>query len=154
MKYRASLTVVAFLAGLLPAMAQSTSPPNTPSAATVPNPLRSQATEAATPTAQTEAPRSARRTSNRTQATTPSSAPQPQTATAQPSATPVVAEPAKDAAKPKRERSARQLQSDEDMRACGTSWRTDKEQLKAKGETWRSYLKTCRTARKAARGEA
>jgi hypothetical protein len=56
--------------------------------------------------------------------------------------------------KPKRERSAKQKQSDDDMRACGASWRADKDQLKAKGETWRSYLKTCRTARKASRGDA
>jgi hypothetical protein len=55
-------------------------------------------------------------------------------------------------AKPKRERSAKQKQSDEDMRSCGTSWRADKEGLKAKGETWRSYLKTCRAQLKTSRG--
>jgi hypothetical protein len=55
-------------------------------------------------------------------------------------------------AKPKRERSAKQKQGDEDMRTCGTSWRADKEGLKAKGETWRSYLKTCRAQLKTSRG--
>jgi hypothetical protein len=55
-------------------------------------------------------------------------------------------------AKPKRERSAKQKQSDDDMRSCGTSWRADKDGLKAKGETWRSYLKTCRAQLKTSRG--
>jgi hypothetical protein len=54
--------------------------------------------------------------------------------------------------KPKRERSAKQKQSDDDMRACGARWKADKTALAAKGETWRSYLKTCRAERKAARG--
>jgi hypothetical protein len=53
--------------------------------------------------------------------------------------------------KPKRERSAKQKQSDDDMRACGANWKADKTALTAKGETWRSYLKTCRGERKAAR---
>ena len=55
-------------------------------------------------------------------------------------------------AKPKRERSAKQKQGDDDMRACGASWRQDKAQLATKGETWRNYLKTCRAERKTARG--
>jgi hypothetical protein len=55
-------------------------------------------------------------------------------------------------AKPKRERSTKQLQSDQDMRTCGTNWRDGKDALKAKGETWRSYLKTCRAQLKTTRG--
>jgi hypothetical protein len=55
------------------------------------------------------------------------------------------------AAKPARERSAKQRQGDEDMRACGASWRAEKDALKAKGTTWRSYLKECRAAKKAGR---
>ncbi len=54
--------------------------------------------------------------------------------------------------KPKRERSAKQKQGDDDMRACGANWKANKPALTAKGETWRSYLKTCRGERKAARG--
>ncbi|MGL4637719.1 MAG: hypothetical protein ACRCWF_17175 [Beijerinckiaceae bacterium] len=57
-----------------------------------------------------------------------------------------------EAAKPKRERSAKQKQSDEDMRTCGASWRADKPALTAKGETWRNYLKDCRGKLKAGRG--
>ncbi len=34
------------------------------------------------------------------------------------------------------------------MRACGASWRADKEALQAKGTTWRVYLKDCRAKRK------
>ncbi len=51
-------------------------------------------------------------------------------------------------AKPKRERSAKQKENDEIMRACGASWRADKEALQAKGTTWRVYLKDCRAKRK------
>ncbi len=58
------------------------------------------------------------------------------------------------AEKPKRERSAKQKQNDEDMRACGASWRADKEALTAKGTTWRNYLKDCRAAKKAGRERA
>jgi hypothetical protein len=54
--------------------------------------------------------------------------------------------------KPKRERSAKQKQSDEDMKSCGTTWREEKDALKTKGETWRSYLKTCRAQLKTSRG--
>jgi hypothetical protein len=56
------------------------------------------------------------------------------------------------AEKPKRERSAKQKQSDQDMKTCGSSWSNDKDALKAKGETWRSYLKTCRAQLKSTRG--
>jgi hypothetical protein len=71
------------------------------------------------------------------------------------------AEPAKDKpsdvaatdkpAKPKRERSAKQKQGDDDMRACGASWRAEKATLTANGTTWRGYLKECRAQKKAAR---
>jgi hypothetical protein len=54
-------------------------------------------------------------------------------------------------AKPPRERSAKQRQNDDDMRACGASWRAEKEALAAKGTTWRAYLKDCRAAKKAGR---
>lgn len=54
-------------------------------------------------------------------------------------------------AKPKRERSAKQKENDEIMRACGASWRAEKASLQAKGETWRGYLKDCRAKRKAER---
>jgi hypothetical protein len=54
-------------------------------------------------------------------------------------------------AKPRRERSAKQRQNDDDMRACGASWRADKASHTAKGLTWRSYLKDCRAAKKAGR---
>jgi hypothetical protein len=57
-------------------------------------------------------------------------------------------------AKPKRERSAKQKQNDDDMRACGASWRAEKETLAAKGTNWRSYLKDCRAAKKAGRERA
>jgi opacity protein-like surface antigen len=57
-----------------------------------------------------------------------------------------------DTTKPKRERSAKQKQGDEDMRSCGASWRNDKDALKAKGETWRTYLKSCRAQLKSSRG--
>lgn len=57
-------------------------------------------------------------------------------------------------AKPKRERSAKQKLSDDDMRACGARWRADKDALKAKGSTWRAYLKDCRASRKADREKA
>jgi hypothetical protein len=52
-------------------------------------------------------------------------------------------------AKPKRERSAKQKENDDIMRACGASWRAEKASLQAKGETWRNYLKDCRAKRKA-----
>jgi hypothetical protein len=55
-------------------------------------------------------------------------------------------------AKPKRERSAKQKQGDNDMKACGETWRAEKDALKAKGQTWRTYLKECRGQKKAARG--
>ena len=58
------------------------------------------------------------------------------------------------AEKPKRERSAKQKQNDDDMRACGANWRADKETLSAKGETWRTFLKGCRAAKKAGRERA
>jgi len=54
------------------------------------------------------------------------------------------AEKAEAPAKPARERSAKQKENDDMMRACGASWRADKVALQAKGETWRSYLKDCR----------
>jgi hypothetical protein len=67
-------------------------------------------------------------------------------------AAPATEAPKPDVAKPKRERSAKQKQGDEDMRSCGTSWRNDKDALKAKGETWRTYLKSCRAQLKSSRG--
>ena len=79
------------------------------------------------------------------------SAPQAQPKAALPTAaapSPSAVEPAK----PKRERSAKQKQGDDDMRACGASWKTDKDALKAKGLTWRTYLKECRGQKKTARG--
>jgi ParB-like chromosome segregation protein Spo0J len=51
-------------------------------------------------------------------------------------------------AKPARERSAKQKQNDEMMRACGAEWRAEKAALRAKGETWRSFLKDCRARKK------
>ena len=65
---------------------------------------------------------------------------------------PVATQPGAEPAKPKRERSAKQKQGDDDMRACGASWRADKDALKAKGQTWRTYLKECRGQKKTARG--
>jgi hypothetical protein len=53
-----------------------------------------------------------------------------------------------EATKPRRERSAKQKQNDEMMRACGTEWRAEKAALQAKGETWRSFLKDCRAKKK------
>jgi hypothetical protein len=58
------------------------------------------------------------------------------------------AEPESGAAKPTRERSAKQKENDEMMRACGTQWRAEKVSLQAKGETWRSFLKDCRARKK------
>lgn len=52
------------------------------------------------------------------------------------------------AARPKRERSLKQKENDEIMRACGATWRAEKAALQAKGETWRSFLKDCRAKRK------
>ena len=60
----------------------------------------------------------------------------------------------KTADKPKRERSAKQKQNDDDMRACGANWRAEKETLSTKGTTWRSFLKDCRAAKKAGRERA
>jgi hypothetical protein len=57
-------------------------------------------------------------------------------------------EKAETSAKPKRERSAKQKENDEMMRACGSSWRAEKAALQAKGETWRSFLKECRAKKK------
>jgi hypothetical protein len=54
-----------------------------------------------------------------------------------------------ESAKPSRERSAKQKQNDEMMRACGSEWRAEKAALQAKGETWRSFLSTCRAKKKA-----
>ena len=51
-------------------------------------------------------------------------------------------------AKPARERSAKQKENDEIMRACGATWRAEKAALQAKGETWRNFLKDCRNKRK------
>jgi hypothetical protein len=56
--------------------------------------------------------------------------------------------------KPKRERSAKLKQNDDDMRACGANWRAEKETLSTKGTTWRSFLKDCRAAKKAGRERA
>jgi hypothetical protein len=67
----------------------------------------------------------------------------PRAAEAKPSEKPAVA------AKPKRERSAKQKENDEMMRACGAEWRAEKASLQAKGETWRSFLKDCRAKKKA-----
>ncbi|MGL4240447.1 MAG: hypothetical protein ACRCTI_04970 [Beijerinckiaceae bacterium] len=53
------------------------------------------------------------------------------------------------AAKPRRERSAKQRQNDDIMRSCGAEWRAEKASLQAKGETWRSFLKDCRAKKKA-----
>jgi hypothetical protein len=56
------------------------------------------------------------------------------------------------AAKPKRQRSAKQLQNDEDMRSCGADWRAKKGELQAQGQTWRTFLPGCRARLKTARG--
>jgi hypothetical protein len=40
----------------------------------------------------------------------------------------------------------------EDTRACGADWRLRKAELSKRGETWQSFAKSCRAARKAARG--
>jgi hypothetical protein len=53
-----------------------------------------------------------------------------------------------EAAKPKRERSAKQKENDEMMKACGAEWRAEKVSLQAKGETWRSFLKDCRAKKR------
>lgn len=79
--------------------------------------------------------------------------PQAQPKTTQPTGAAAAPSPATaDSAKPKRERSAKQKQGDDDMRACGASWKADKDALKAKGLTWRTYLKECRGQKKTARG--
>jgi hypothetical protein len=71
---------------------------------------------------------------------------------ARPPAADRTAEPERkaEAQKPKRtrERSAKQKQNDDMMRACGTEWRAEKAALQAKGETWRSFLKDCRAKKK------
>lgn len=54
------------------------------------------------------------------------------------------AEDGADANKPKREMSPAQKRNVEIMRACGAEWRSKKDELKPKGETWRSYLAKCR----------
>jgi hypothetical protein len=59
------------------------------------------------------------------------------------------AKPESQPAKPRRERSAAQKQNDDMMRACGQEWRAEKAALQAKGETWRSFLKDCRSKKKA-----
>jgi hypothetical protein len=115
-------SAIALLIPLTSAIAQTTAPALQPS---IPNPLRT-----------TQPPPSVQAQSTQPKAT-------PSIAT-----TPSTTEPAK----PKRERSAKQKQSDDDMRACGESWRGDKDALKAKGQTWRTYLKECRGLKKTARG--
>jgi hypothetical protein len=62
------------------------------------------------------------------------------------------AEAGEAAAKPKRQRSARQLQNDEDMRSCGADWRARKGELEGQGQTWRTFLSGCRARLKSARG--
>jgi hypothetical protein len=49
-------------------------------------------------------------------------------------------------------RSPAQLNVAEDTRACGADWKQRKAELSAKGETWQSFAKSCRSARKSARG--
>ncbi len=93
-------------------------------AETVPNPLRPKAEESRRPAA---TPRAV----------------EPRAAERKP------AESAGEAAKPKRERSAKQRENDEMMRACGATWRAEKAALQEKGETWRSFLKDCRAKKKA-----
>jgi hypothetical protein len=78
----------------------------------------------------------------------PTPAAQPKAAQPAAAANTSAAEPTK----PKRERSAKQKQGDNDMKACGETWRAEKDALKAKGQTWRTYLKECRGQKKAARG--
>lgn len=48
------------------------------------------------------------------------------------------------AQKPKRQRSAKQLASDEKLRTCGKEWRSDKTALQAKGYTWIKFSSECR----------
>lgn len=65
-----------------------------------------------------------------------------------PAARPKAEDKAEAPAKPRRERSEKQRENDEIMRACGARWRAEKAALQAKGETWRSYLKECRAKKK------
>jgi hypothetical protein len=47
-------------------------------------------------------------------------------------------------AKPKREMSPAQKRNVEIMRSCGTEWREKRDTLKPRGETWRTFLASCR----------
>jgi hypothetical protein len=49
-------------------------------------------------------------------------------------------------------RSTAQRLMAEDTRACGADWKLRKPELSARGETWQSFAKACRQARKTARG--
>ncbi len=68
-------------------------------------------------------------------------------ATEAPRAAPAQEKP-DETARPRRERSAKQKQNDEMMRACGAEWRAEKAALQAKGETWRGFLKDCRARKR------
>lgn len=106
-------------------------------AQTVPNPLR----PSAQPKAQAAAPAEDAAPVRRTRTRAPK-AQEAEKASADTGA----------AQKPKRARSAKQLQNDEDMRACGADWRANKGTLQGEGKTWRSFLGECRGKRKLARG--
>jgi hypothetical protein len=80
--------------------------------------------------------------------TQPKPAEQPKAEAAKPESNRAKPEAKETPAKPARERSARQKENDEIMRACGASWREEKVALQSKGETWRNYLKDCRARKK------
>jgi hypothetical protein len=46
--------------------------------------------------------------------------------------------------KPKREMSPAQKRNVEIMRSCGAEWREKRDTLKPRGETWRTFLASCR----------
>lgn len=48
----------------------------------------------------------------------------------------------------RRQRSPAQLRNDQIMRDCGAEWRGQRDQLRAQGKTWRSFLQECRQRRR------
>jgi hypothetical protein len=66
-----------------------------------------------------------------------------------PAARSTAAEPTGEA-RPARQRSAAQLANDDRMRKCGAEWRANKDQLSARGQTWRTFNVECRARLKAA----
>jgi hypothetical protein len=59
------------------------------------------------------------------------------------------------AAKPERPtglRSPAQRLFQEDTRACSADWQSQKAALRSNGQTWQTFARSCRAARKAARG--